>query len=201
VVLSADGLPASIRLDAAWRRLVGAEGLAAAVTEAGRNAVEAQWDVGDVEVAEQADAVAALLAGEGARPPAPPADQPLHYPPSLAEDVMQAWDATTSLRDRIDLGEDAGSAALGRLTLTFSPSDALVCEADVEWVGQQDTDVLAAALGSALASLRAARETSEAVFAVAQSAATRLALGAPAHDEGAGDHGGPAPHPTSGRNR
>jgi hypothetical protein len=157
VVLADDGLPELIRVDPDWRRLVGADGFAAAVTRAGANAVDA-YDDATLEVDPDTGPPRSVEAvAHRERPPI----WPMHFTSWMLEDLSRGFQATKLLAERRRRGPLVGTAALGRLTLTFGPAGAMVCAADGAWVAQQETAGLASALATALASLRAARAGSE----------------------------------------
>lgn len=168
-VLGADGLPERIDLDDAWRRGVGSERLAAAVTQACNGAIQANLDV--VAAAEPSawaarlSAVFAYLGGEGPEPPDlraadhAPAASP--YMPDLSG--LLADIVASDLAERAEAVAQAGpphysgSAAAGRLTLTLDAAGQLTCAADPEWAGRQGTEELRDAIATALAGLHAER--------------------------------------------
>ena len=168
LVVDADGLAVSITLHPDWRRLVGAHGLAPAVSQAGRDAVESRRDIDEAGPYGWEGEHAAWEAEQAAR-------QRTDDIGSIAERIWRAFDVTERLTQRLREGADTGTSGLGRLSLTFDPSDALVCQADAEWVGQQDTAQLEATLASALESLRSRRDTTEALWAQARATVAWLA--------------------------
>lgn len=169
VALGEDGLPERIDLDDGWRRAVGAEGLAAAVTRACGGATQARFDV--MAAASQSgwtarvSAAFAYIDGEGPEPPGLPsaddAQAASPYVPELsglladivASDLAEGTDAVA----RAGPPQYSGSAGVGRLTLTLDATGKLTCEADPDWVGRQETQDLRDALASALAGLHAER--------------------------------------------
>jgi hypothetical protein len=151
VVLADDGLPKSMEISQDWRRLVGAEGFAAAVTEASEKAAEARLTASTADTPPWTGPVTAP-------PNPPPVSRSMHFTSWMIDDVIRAFEATKGLAERNRRGITlTASAALGQLTLTEGTIGNLVCEADSGWVGQQNTESLTAALATAVASLRAER--------------------------------------------
>jgi len=181
VSLGAAGLPERIDLDDGWRRAVGVDDFAAAITQACGGAHRARFDATDADSGWMAEvsAVLAYIDGEGPEPRSLPQGEGTHtaspHLPDLSgllADVVAA-----------DLMEDAGraaeagpprycgSAGAGRLTLTLDATGKLICEADPDWVGRQETRDLRDALASALAGLHAERRAA----ATSRSPVTRFA--------------------------
>jgi len=181
-VLGADGLPERIDLDEAWRRSVGTERLAAAVTQACTGAIQANLDM--VATTEQSgwaarlSAVFAYVDGKGPEPPDLPAAGSTRASPFMPDLSGLLADIVAS-----DLAEGAeavaqagppqysGSAAAGRLTLTLDAAGQLTCAADPAWVGRQETQELRDAIATALAGLHAERRAA----ATSTSTLTRFA--------------------------
>jgi DNA-binding protein YbaB len=192
VVLAPDGVPETITVDADWRRLVGAEGFAEAVTEGCQNAALAGLAGGTTpemdRLVRRADELMAYLSGDGPPPPGMPLAEPRATPvetigperplwtAAAAESILAELDGVGSVDDVVRAAKQgySGSAGNGRLTITLSAAGTVGCEADPDWVGRQDADELNRALASALNSLQAEREAAEAARAKALSAPTRL---------------------------
>jgi hypothetical protein len=174
VVLDSRGLPESIDLAPNWRRLVGAEGLAAAVTQAGHHAVEARNEADAPQLRAWLHEVTEAVAN--AHPEdAPVRSMPSHFTPERAELISRAFEATLRLEERRLRGAaGGGTVGQGRLTLSLDDQDCLVCEADAEWVGRQDPDELSVAFDSALASLRADRAETDRLQQAASTAVAQL---------------------------
>jgi len=166
-VAAPSGLLESVELDDDWRRLVGSEGLSAAVEEACRNALAPRDD--EAAAAEpapddrrarldRADQVLAFVEGTGE----PPADvpgvdisrvRPRPYA-EIVDEVYRAIDVADSIAAQWDLPDSAeGTAPAARLTLTVAPFGLVSCTADPEWVGRQETADLNDALRDAVRSL------------------------------------------------
>jgi hypothetical protein len=155
VVLAPDGLPERIELGDDWRRVVGAEGFAEAVTRACRSGAEDRS--GTLEAAmtgsgwvDRAAAVMAYIGGEGPEPP----DLPRRSQAATVGAPRQLAEVLVDLM--AEPGKYTGVGGHGRLSLTLELTGAVTCAADPEWVGRQETDELRDALTSALASLHAA---------------------------------------------
>ena len=173
VVLAADGLPESIQVGADWRRAVGSEGFAAAVTGACRAAGEARWAAWAAALERKGlrpklDEVMAYLSGNGpapsfaSTPSAPVASvAPVQAaPPHPVGERRREFDQLVNAMKDFDPDGDppivgTGTAARGRLSLAISFDRTVTCEADPGWVGEREADELTAALAVALAEARA----------------------------------------------
>ena len=148
VTLGRDGLPELIRIGPGWRRSIGAEGFADAVTAACRQAREEHRELWsraldhDGWPARFSQALAYVL-GRGALP----------------EFAGRAGHAQAGRSGNgagpAPFESSGGAAALGRLTLTVTLAREVTCVADPDWVGRQEAEGLSEALASALAQARA----------------------------------------------
>lgn len=164
VTLAPDWLPVSISLDPAWRGEVGAQGLAGAVSDACREAITARLNIAgslDVEqLMQQINSIVEYMGGDGPPPAFAEMTAQSGAPDRAAPAIDRLLRESQARGDDLLLGAGrplTGAAASGRLTLTARPME-ITCEADADWVGRQETDQLAAALASAVASLRADRD-------------------------------------------
>jgi hypothetical protein len=169
VVVAPDGLPESITVGEDWRRTVGSEGFAAAVTEACRNAAAAQAlsepepPAGPVERdgadrLDRAKEIVAFVEGDP-RADLPPVDleeinpRPLS---SIIEEALRAADAVSAMAASwVPEEVPPNEAPAGhRLSLAVAPFGLLSCTADPAWVGRQETADLEEALAAALRFVR-----------------------------------------------
>lgn len=188
VTLAADGMPEAITVDEDWRRLVGVDGLAQAVTEAWQTAALTSVESLDSPAAQSlsphVDAILAYLGGDGPPPPGMRVGSP---PPTTDDDdgesVGQQWpsDVLDEVNRVIDrLGSEGadhtrkGSGAHGRLTLAVTATEGVVCEVDAEWLHRQDTQSLNEALASAVLSLRGEWDAVNSTLASGVSAVSSL---------------------------
>ncbi|MBO0868437.1 MAG: hypothetical protein J2P15_07715 [Micromonosporaceae bacterium] len=128
VVLAPDGLPRSIEVDPRWRRTVGCDGLAGAVTEACLFA-------------------AGTLAESTADQPA--GSNILNRPMEEAFAAMGRNSAAGAG------GVDPGGAGGARLALTVTLLGTVACTANPDWVNLQNDEDLNVALAAAVADIRA----------------------------------------------
>ncbi len=169
-VLGADGLPVAIRVHGNWRRQIVPASFADAVLGACQSAMLrrlTEWE-------------RALGPAGGGRPersggPRPGYTQPAALAqPGMARSSAEASrrSGSTGLRDAATLAEavlaaaDAAAVARSRprqfmganrertLSVTLFPGGRVVCQADAQWVAQQDGPALTEALGDALAAAR-----------------------------------------------
>lgn len=183
--------PTAVTVSADWRRAIGAEGFADAVTEAFRNAVFGSFEAAaaasgparpDPErLMERIGSYVAYVNGDGPQPSDLPARMPRALPveqdrdafSSLADDMYAAVDATGGLSGALPAAEEpVGEGAQGRLMLTGALL--VTCAADAEWVNRQDTADLNHALAAALGSLRARRDEASALWRRLVDAGSRL---------------------------
>jgi hypothetical protein len=177
VVVATDGLPESIEIGEDWRRTVGSEGLAAAVSEACKNAVfaSAEGDATPVAepvetdreaVLERADQIVAYVEGAGPLPPGVATlDIAQVHPRSLSrivDELLQAADAVDSLGTQWVM-EEPPSDGHGRISLTVGPFGLVSCTADPDWVGRRETTELMDDLAAALRSARSRHASSPGV--------------------------------------
>lgn len=196
VIRGSDGVPLSITVDPDWARRVGAEGLAAAVTEAGAAATLAGIEAlggrgGNLETFEQrATELLDYLTGDGPLPPGLRVDQAaagdVMVPASPLWTVEEAEALLGELGDVDGVDDPAelsytGYAAHGRLTLTLGADRGLTCEAEPEWVSRQSADELNGAFAIAVRSLTADRESRAAATERAMSAPIKYIAAAQAH--------------------
>jgi hypothetical protein len=184
-VVAADGMPQAITVDPEWRRRVGADGFAAAVTQA--CAVATTTGIGALAslnldgLVKRADDFLQYLSGN-AGPPAglheDASDTRASDGPRWTAEVADFVLADLAAYGAVDRPGDpaeqrcVGSAEHGRLTLTFGGETPLRCDADPDWVGRQSTDDLNSALTAAVRSLVDERESRDAALSRALAAPT-----------------------------
>lgn len=174
VVLGRDRLPESMGVAADWRRRLGLERFASAVTQACRAAADeraAQWlqALEDRDWQSSFEEVRRHIDDGLDEDPAPSTRPEIHLPPPditpsppprpmsvLAMETLQAVNAL-ELPDQAPVEGDedlAGSAARGNLILSFTPDGGVSCQVDVDWLARQEADDLTEALNRALMSAR-----------------------------------------------
>ena len=176
-VLSRDGLPKAIRVQANWRGRLDPRSFAAAVTEASEVAMRERglaWSR-ELERSGWQQRAGRLAADSASAPPmpsgaVPPAFQRAHgaRPRSadrLAEEVIDlAGTAIRAAKAPRHSPRGEGKNRGGTLVLTLSRGGQVSCQADPRWVagqsGHQLTEVLSAALAAARQELAASSASS-----------------------------------------
>jgi hypothetical protein len=172
VVFAADGLPQLIQVGADWRRTVGGDGLAAAVTTACARAGRSY----DAKIGDATDGsgwvarfneVVRYIASIGPPPPGLVAPPPLPETPDVSmsmarlhalEEVSAALGSPEDVVNRMHVG----TGAAGRLRLTLAEWGAMTCDADPDWLRRTESAEIEQALAAALADLRAERDAAAA---------------------------------------
>ncbi len=170
VVLGPDGLPESMLLAPDWHRTLGVEAFEAAVAEAAQSA-HAQRAAMSAHAMDDSDWMSSVerigrAVNEESRRTSTTTDQSTDLPTAADDHArpvpvpMQTILRAAEALDRAVLSSPpsvhgTGSAAFGKLTLTFSRNCALSCSADLDWLSRQESDELTEALNHALTSAKA----------------------------------------------
>lgn len=151
------GIAESIELMPGWRRLVGAHGVAAAVSEACLGVVMAGWErAGSAAEASGLDRRLAELVsyvdGTGPEPAWVRASAG-----STSEFGVVGVDAGSGGPPESLVGEWSGVSARGAVKVTLDVAGVVTCEADPSWLSLRETHEINDSLAAALASARAQR--------------------------------------------
>ncbi|GAA3734483.1 hypothetical protein GCM10022225_16070 [Plantactinospora mayteni] len=168
LVLGPDGLPESIDVGQDWQRTLGSESIGAAVTEAGRAAVEKRAE----HWSEALDERTKSETGESTGTP----DELEPYADALRQSVNSMMESAARITPRpldavlrefndvlsepfdpadMEPPQGTGVTGFGKLTLTLRSDGTLSCAVDPHWAAELSAEELTEELNRALASARA----------------------------------------------